>query len=760
MVALCLLVAWFNTSNLRADTFLGCKFENGSSEPLFNNSITYLKRIKNLNQKIRKNIKIADNEKIVSKLLKQVKKLKRRRSSLLPRCKDLETPAPLPTNSPTVEPTKQHEEDDEIPPPTITPAIPYTMDVVPTYKQYGNSSSCNPNQPFIRATADEINAAQNRLLSLNPSPRLLVPNSVRFDTLANLRTTDSTLNGYLDRMLLHITYNLNPQAIPTYTSDAALLSDGRTLESFVMHYALAYRLTGNNTYLNRAKGALLSAVDNFPSWGIANNTLHVASSFVVAVAVGRDWLSDFLTSDEKSRIRLSMLTKFANPVLNMYRTGCKDAWSCESGETHFWWQWSAMNIGLVSHSASILGALSLAETDLSIASEILANGVIGLQSGLKYFSADGAGCEGPDYQGYALRFAIYALTSLDGALGESFGLWEKDGLSSADDYLLDFGGGHKKVFNFGDATVNGKRYGELQAIIKRHEDPLALAILHDTLKERAPEGSWTRVTPETILFYEPALPDSQGNELLGSSPSSRMYLSSNEVSFEPPNGDGKREIRVAIVGGVNKWNHKSQGHLGSIIAYVDDAPLIKDYGYIPTSHFAGNTLGHSTLAFNETIQGESEKMGIIKYSPHPRAPFAILEHLGESSLVSKWLRGVQVGPEWILIRDEVSTKSAGTVIRWSIQTDAEVSFLDGGKSVKLLVGGKTYRGEVIEPQGALFSYGPINLADGETLDPANKRLSIALTGTGSPQSIEVTFFNETLGARPNAPGSSLQAWLN
>ena len=119
----------------------------------------------------------------------------------------------------------------------------------------------------------------------------------------------------------------------------------------ILTCAMAYRLTGDERFLNRAKNDLLT-VAAFPDWDPAHNLAVGETSF--AVAMGYDWLFPKLKPEERAIIKQALVDKSLTYADNFYRRG--GGWTINTGNHN-----QVCNAGLVS------AALALADEEPALA---------------------------------------------------------------------------------------------------------------------------------------------------------------------------------------------------------------------------------------------------------------------------------------------------------------------------------------------------------------------------------------------------------
>ena len=149
------------------------------------------------------------------------------------------------------------------------------------------------------------------------------------------------------------------QPLPQYNPDVrgTILSVSRSVVDHVYKMALAYRMTGNAQYAERAWDEL-NAAANFPDWHPDHflDTAEMTHGF----AIGYDWLYDYWTPTRRTALANAIVNKGLNPGLSLMRS-------------NVWWLRSTSNNwNFVTNGGLVAGALAIADVQPAIAEELLA----------------------------------------------------------------------------------------------------------------------------------------------------------------------------------------------------------------------------------------------------------------------------------------------------------------------------------------------------------------------------------------------------
>lgn len=221
-----------------------------------------------------------------------------------------------------------------------------------------------------------------------------------------------------------------------------LLDKSRTCLSRVLHLGLAWRVTGERKYAERARKEML-AVAAFSDWN-PSHFLDVAE-MTAALGIGYDWLYEALDEQDRRVIREAIVEKGLKPSLT------SNSWS---KSTHNWNQ--------VCNAGMAIGAIAVADSEPELAARMVARAINTVPAAMAEYAPDGAYPEGTSYWGYGTSFNVLLIDALKTALGSDFGLTQAPGFLATADYMLHMYGPEGLPFNFGDAGAG--RTGLLPAM--------------------------------------------------------------------------------------------------------------------------------------------------------------------------------------------------------------------------------------------------------------------------------------------------------
>src|SRR5215472_7728377 len=183
--------------------------------------------------------------------------------------------------------------------------------------------------------------------------------------------------------------------------------------------SLAFRISGREQYLNRARRELCAAAA-YPHWN-ADHFLDTAE-LCTAFAIGYDWLHDDLPEWERQQLRRSLIEKGLGPGVELQR---KPAW----------WVSARNNWNTVCNGGLLIGALAIADEEPELAAAILRAAMDNLPLALHGFAPDGAWEAGPHYWEYTAWYSALTGDALTTALGTDLGLFGCSGFDRAGLFL-------------------------------------------------------------------------------------------------------------------------------------------------------------------------------------------------------------------------------------------------------------------------------------------------------------------------------------
>ena len=239
---------------------------------------------------------------------------------------------------------------------------------------------------------------------------------------------------------------------------SVILNDSRKVVDRMYKLGLAWQLTGDPQYAERAWTELSTVADNtlFPNW----NPSHFldTAEMTHGCAIGYDWFYHYWDATRRTTIRNAILNKGLTPGLSQFTSNV--GWSRSDGNN-----WNQVCTGGLSMGALVVGTES--ET---LVENILNRSINSTRPCWKRFTTDnGAWYEGPGYWGYTTEYGMRMLAGLEWVLGSDFGISNTQHVSEAGYAPINSLGTSNIIFNYADAGAGGGTRGpQFQWMARRY----------------------------------------------------------------------------------------------------------------------------------------------------------------------------------------------------------------------------------------------------------------------------------------------------
>ena len=488
-----------------------------------------------------------------------------------------------------------------------------------------------------------------------------------------------------------------------------LLDVSREALRRIFYLSYAYRVSGEVKYAQRAEKELL-AVSAFSDWQ-PPHFLGVAE-MALGVAIGYDWLYNYLSSESKTIIENALLTKAIEPSLD-------PKYADRFNNPTNWSQ--VCNAGIV------YAALALADKNPEISEKVLARSISLIKVPMKSYDPDGAFAEGYMYWQYGTVFNIFMLDALQKLGIDDLKLKDFKGFSKTPYYLQHMVGTSGQSFNYMDCIPNSILNASQFWFASQLNDPSLLWIENTYLEkdkfvtltdgnglpltsEMKKENKYSQFTKDRTL---PALMIwGSGIDLAKiTPPTTTCFTGKGEtpVCLMRTSWNDKNGIYLGFKAGSAGTNH---GHMdiGSFVIDADGERWASDFGMQNYNSleskginlwnlaqnstrwkvFRYNNLAHNTLAVNGQYQNVKGKAEIDKFGFATNFKFAIsdLSKVYENQLKSV-KRGVAIlNEQFVVIQDEIELSAKTDTIRWTTMTEAQVK-MKGKNAFLLTLNGKS-----------------------------------------------------------------------
>ena len=319
---------------------------------------------------------------------------------------------------------------------------------------------------------------------LAPHPRLLLnkgEESKLFDLVVkneSFHTAHMYILEYSDKVLTQ-----EPQK--RVLTGKRLLSVSREVLTRVYFLSYIYRVTGIEKYAKRAEEEMLAAAA-FEDWN-PSHFLDVAE-MTTAIAIGYDWLYDYLSDETKSILRTAIVEKALIPSEN---------------SSYAWFYDRESNWNQVCNTGLVLGALAIYEDEPERAQKIIDKGIQTIQEyGHKCYQPNGAYAEGFSYWGYGTGFEVMMITALETALGTDYGIPNDEAFMRSPYFMLYETAPTGFCYNFGDCGRTIPLQSGMYWFAAKTNNPSLLIYELDYLKEvkKRLGSDDDRLLPNVFIF--------------------------------------------------------------------------------------------------------------------------------------------------------------------------------------------------------------------------------------------------------------------
>lgn len=473
-----------------------------------------------------------------------------------------------------------------------------------------------------------------------------------------------------------------------------LLSVSRECIRRMFYLSYAYRMTGQERFLERAEAEML-AVAAFSDWN-PSHFLDVAE-MTIGMAIGYDWLYEELPKSSQQTIRRAIAKKGLEPSFD---------------DRYDSFVWSTNNWNQVCNTGMTFGALAVADVYPGLAKRIINRAKESIKLPMGVYQPDGAYPEGYAYWGYGTTMNVLFLQLMEEAYGTDEGLSDLPGFLQTAEFLQHMLAVSQQCYNWGDCSLGGSLKPAMFWFAQKTNDPSLLWMENKFLQtSNFDQFTWQRLLP-AVLIWAKDIP-------LGSitEPNSKFWVGqgANPVALMRTSWTDPQAIYLGFKAGSPEVNH-GQMDVGSFIMEADgvrwagdlgkqdyeslESKGIKVFGRTQDAQrwtiFRYNNLAHNTLTVDNAHQRVKGYAKIDRHSDDPAFSFAISDISGVyDGQLQEAKRGVGIVDEqYVIIQDEIQTLNQTTNVRWTMMTTAQVSLsaqgamlTEDGKTLNLQVNG-------------------------------------------------------------------------
>ncbi len=457
----------------------------------------------------------------------------------------------------------------------------------------------------------------------------------------------------------------------------------------ISNFAMAFHLTNDSKYAERAWIELEAVCTGFPDWNQGVHTLDSAE-MTKAVAVGYDWLYDQWSEDQRETMR---------KALNDYSLIYSYQSYHGARRVDYGWATANNNWNALCNGGVIIGAAALFETNPELYSDIIKEALRGHENVLNEFYPDGAWQEGVGYWAGTVEPLAYTIDALENTFGTDFNLSKAPGFSRTGEFPIIASGTNGTLAYHDNAGTAMTQPVTFWLSNKFDNAGLSEARLFDINYK----GAATSI--QDLLFFNTSYTGSKVTMPLDG------YLRGVEVVGMRSDWESSQATYVGYHSGVLVGNNY-HAHMDSGTFIIDmlgerfatemgtenyNLPGMSDLAHGRWQYYSNHPEGHNCLIINP-------KPGVLPMNINavdkvetlvskPRGAYSITGlsncYVNEANSVR---RGFMLADERrsVVIRDEIDLKHNDSEIYWFMHTDGTVSIEDGhaiieknGKKVKL-----------------------------------------------------------------------------
>jgi hypothetical protein len=561
-------------------------------------------------------------------------------------------------------------------------------------------------------------AAEDPFVHLRPGhPRLLLTDEGLAAALAAAKS-DPLRAALHARVIATAKAVLGAPPVRQLPPSSISLDQSRYAVHYIVTCALAYRLTGDDRFLARAKSDLLT-VAAFPDWNPGHFLDVGEMSF--AVAIGYDWLYSRLQPAERTTLKQALLEKSLSLADEAYHPG---------GRRDRFVEWASVmsNWNQVCNSGVLSAALALADEEPEMARKVIAGARLSMPRGMAAYAPDGEYPEGPGYWTFGTTYTVVALAELESALGTDLGLAAEPGFDRTGSYHLAVQGPSGLTFNYADSTADLQNSPACAWLAERFHNATTLHSTRALLAESLEREKVTAFDPtiqrqvvnrffalHAIWFPHETARDDGASDL----PLDLHFRGVADIALFRSAWNDPRAIFVGFKAGENAYHHNHLD-LGSFVLDADGQRWAIDLGpdaySLPGynndrqqrwSYFRTNNRSHNTVTPGDALQRREIVAPIVAFGSAPERGFAVADLTpAYPDEAASLRRGIALlDRARVLVQDAYRPAKPGTPLRWTMVTGARIDLAGDGRSAVLTSHGRSLRVDLQEPATARLSIG-------------------------------------------------------
>lgn len=546
-----------------------------------------------------------------------------------------------------------------------------------------------PQKPY--SAENELTAADHPRVIMNENDK---------DSILVAVNKDARIAKLHDWFISRADYSLGLNDLARVLEGKRLLAVSRDAANRIISCAYAWRMTGNDKYLERAERDVLT-VCAFSDWNGSNHFLDVAE-MCYAVGIAYDWMYDGLSQKCKTAI-VNAVRHFAFELV--FRKKYSQNFYENSNN------WNQVCIG-----GLMVAALAIYEECPEDADRIITMGIDGNRSAMEsIYSPDGNYPEGYGYWDYGTSYEAVLMMSLESCLGSDKGLGNAPGFDKTGRWMVNMEAPLRLNFNYSDNPSPSTFQSTLWYLAWKFNDPSLLYFELQKVEWGMYNVAAVRDFPTMMVaasrmdlrsVHAPAETFWTGG---GKNPLVLVHedwsLSTSDKFLGIKAGAGNRSHAHLDVGSFvydaygTRWSADlgSEGYYGAETYFASQGSIWSmEQNSVRWQIFRYNNFNHSTLTVNDMLHNPGVKVDFAEVIDEPGRKGASMElsPILRGS-VQKAFRTITLEGEVLVVKDEISTfGNLDAKVRWTMVTMGEPEIKDGyvllkgaSKNMKLSVGG-------------------------------------------------------------------------
>ena len=289
---------------------------------------------------------------------------------------------------------------------------------------------------FDAPTAEDIIADFNKATPDGAHPRLFLTK----ETIPDLKkkvTEDKYCREWFETVKKNADRYIEAEPLKYQLSGVRLLYVSREAKSRIKSGALVYLLTGDSKYADLAVETLMT-VCKFSDW----NPYHFldVAEMSEGVAIGYDWLYDYLSIDQKTLIKEKLINYGLNEIMRDFTYDPTRSRSYKWNDPAGAYPQNWVSVCCGGLSIASLALLGEGQSETQLAAKVISMGMEHVKDLLAAFGPDGAWFEGANYWSYSYEYFTKSFGSYKSILGTDYGLTNAMGFRKGADFMIGLNG--------------------------------------------------------------------------------------------------------------------------------------------------------------------------------------------------------------------------------------------------------------------------------------------------------------------------------